>query len=348
MENEINKLSSELDELKKRRIQLEGELKSITISFQETSEELKRGSKFWMSVLNAMPIGFFISSFSDIVWSNFLMQKILITGPMYFSDQHKQYNADNERTGNSKQPESTSGISFTDIINTFTDIDDNVILSLQLSPLNTDKCFFSGLLIDYSVFTDLMYQVDNNINNILEIRNNLKVKYYEEMKRARKEVLNEIGTNTLEYTFHQDQVNSRRTELHIVADLLVERIQYLYFIREQLTLILKENCEVRKYKIYDIINNINQFIINNEIHNLIFDKFDSIFPNFYLKLSKINPNLSGIELKICQLIKLHLSNKEIANILFIKERTIEKHRQNIRKKLKLDRSVNFELFLKSM
>ena len=58
--------------------------------------------------------------------------------------------------------------------------------------------------------------------------------------------------------------------------------------------------------------------------------------------------LTKRELEICHLIKNGLSSKEIADMLYISERTAENHRTSIRKKLDLNnKKVNLHIFLQN-
>jgi DNA-binding NarL/FixJ family response regulator len=56
-------------------------------------------------------------------------------------------------------------------------------------------------------------------------------------------------------------------------------------------------------------------------------------------------NLTPSELKIIRYIPYGLTTKEMASVLFVAERTIDKHRSNIIKKLDLDKKHNSLLIL---
>ena len=59
--------------------------------------------------------------------------------------------------------------------------------------------------------------------------------------------------------------------------------------------------------------------------------------------------LSPRELEICNLIKNGLSNKEIAELLQISLLTVERHRHNVRKKMRIDnKKVNLATFLRDL
>ncbi len=65
-------------------------------------------------------------------------------------------------------------------------------------------------------------------------------------------------------------------------------------------------------------------------------------------LSARFPDLSAAELKVCSLLKLGLSTKDIASTLTLSSRTVERHRLNIRKKLRLAKAAKLTTFLASV
>lgn len=73
--------------------------------------------------------------------------------------------------------------------------------------------------------------------------------------------------------------------------------------------------------------------------------FDEAHPDFLKKLTKDYPGLTPMEMKICTLLKIGLSTKEIADILFTSTRTVDTHRFRIRKKLQLSEYDNLSSFL---
>lgn len=60
------------------------------------------------------------------------------------------------------------------------------------------------------------------------------------------------------------------------------------------------------------------------------------------------PSLTKMELKVCSLIVLGISSKNIASMLFVEKITIDKHRQNIRKKMKMEANDDIALFLEKL
>lgn len=75
------------------------------------------------------------------------------------------------------------------------------------------------------------------------------------------------------------------------------------------------------------------------------ENFDLIHKNFFRKLKKTYPSLTPSDLKLCTLLRLNYSTKEIAGLLNISVRGVESARYRLRRKLKLSESDNLVDFL---
>src|SRR5690606_11119797 len=64
-------------------------------------------------------------------------------------------------------------------------------------------------------------------------------------------------------------------------------------------------------------------------------RFSNVYESFFEKLNKLHPNLSPHDKRICALIKLNLSTKEIANLTKTSVKSVENTRTRLRKKLGL-------------
>ncbi|MGB5105218.1 MAG: PAS domain S-box protein [Candidatus Zixiibacteriota bacterium] len=74
-----------------------------------------------------------------------------------------------------------------------------------------------------------------------------------------------------------------------------------------------------------------------------------ISSSFARNLQKVSPNLTQREVEICNLIKNGLESKEIADLLSLSIRTVEKFRQRIRRKLGLiNKDINLATYLKTL
>jgi DNA-binding CsgD family transcriptional regulator len=77
-------------------------------------------------------------------------------------------------------------------------------------------------------------------------------------------------------------------------------------------------------------------------------QFNLLHPEFLGKLSDRFPDLTPGELKICLLLRINLSTKEIASLLSVSTRAVEGHRYNIRRKLSLSSKAALPTFLASI
>jgi len=79
------------------------------------------------------------------------------------------------------------------------------------------------------------------------------------------------------------------------------------------------------------------------------NNLDNILSAFGKKISENETRLSPREIEICNLIKNGLSSKEIADLLKISIRTVERYRYNIRVKLDIvNQKINLITYLKSI
>lgn len=71
-------------------------------------------------------------------------------------------------------------------------------------------------------------------------------------------------------------------------------------------------------------------------------------PGFSKLLLKKHPLLSKSELKVCLLLSMKISSKNIASVLFVEKITIDKHRQNIRKKMGIKSNEDIVMYLEKL
>ncbi|RLJ32965.1 regulatory LuxR family protein [Chryseobacterium sp. 7] len=77
------------------------------------------------------------------------------------------------------------------------------------------------------------------------------------------------------------------------------------------------------------LENLVKFAINDDI--AFIPKMKSSFPNLYDNLTEINPDMTGEEFKLCALIKLGFTTKDIAEYNHISVRTVQTRKSRLRK-----------------
>lgn len=112
-------------------------------------------------------------------------------------------------------------------------------------------------------------------------------------------------------------------------------------------LLLKLNVrdtETRK-ALRDVLYDISRMDNDSALKEFV-GSFENINSRFYDSLSVDYPNLTARELRMCALLRLGLSSKEIAGITFREVRSVEAVRNRLRKKFGLEQSENLVDFLK--
>ena len=73
--------------------------------------------------------------------------------------------------------------------------------------------------------------------------------------------------------------------------------------------------------------------------------FHHLHQGFIHNLAEQYPTLTPTELKVCSLLRMNCSTKDIAGILCISRHTVDGHRATIRRKLGLSSEENLTAFL---
>jgi DNA-binding CsgD family transcriptional regulator len=93
---------------------------------------------------------------------------------------------------------------------------------------------------------------------------------------------------------------------------------------------------------------VNKYTIQDNNWKDFDNYFESVNKNFYTRLKQKYPDISSNDLKICALIKLNLSIKEMASILNISPDSVKTARHRLRKKLQLNTEDNLTEFILSI
>jgi len=104
-----------------------------------------------------------------------------------------------------------------------------------------------------------------------------------------------------------------------------------------------QNMEKRKY-INERMQEIKQHAViqSNYLYNNFIEDSD-----FQINIKAKHPDLTGIELSICNLLRFSLTSAEIGEKLHKSTETIKWHRKRIRKKMKLTKKEKINTYLKS-
>lgn len=77
-------------------------------------------------------------------------------------------------------------------------------------------------------------------------------------------------------------------------------------------------------------------------------RFESLSKDYVRVLSGRYPGLSATDLRVCTLLRMQMSTKDIAQLLCVEPRSVEVYRSRIRRKLSLPRRTNLSVFLSAI
>ena len=136
-----------------------------------------------------------------------------------------------------------------------------------------------------------------------------------------------------------NEIEFRESQLSSMALQMLQKNELMQEIKEQLEVDKKSTQE----------NTLNKIINKGLNHDKEWSDFNSYFEsinkNFYSRIKQAYPDISPNDLKICSLIKLNLSIKEMAAILNISSDSVKTARYRLRKKLQLNTEDNLTDFI---
>ncbi|WP_309522620.1 tetratricopeptide repeat protein [Chryseobacterium metallicongregator] len=172
--------------------------------------------------------------------------------------------------------------------------------------------------------------------------------------------LNSVERNILDIPIRKiinENIESEKQEkyifYYIFAGVVLLSIILLAFLRKssesrekQKDILIKEKereTEILKKKLSSSIDELVQLAIHN--NPVFLGKFEEAYPQFYNSLLLQCPNITPKEIKLCALVRLNFSNKEIAQYNHISIRTVESQKYRLRKKLGVAGDIDFNQWI---
>ncbi len=163
-----------------------------------------------------------------------------------------------------------------------------------------------------------------------------KSKHKSEKKLLRKQ-------QELEIQKANEIVELKNRELATSALKLIEKDTFIDELKDRLS---NANGTIDSKEIRSIVRSMSSH--SEENWKEFEARFISVNKKFYKKLNKKFPNLTQGDQKLCALVKLNFSSKEMAKLLGISVESVHTTRYRLRKKLKLSRQDNLTEYIASI
>lgn len=177
-----------------------------------------------------------------------------------------------------------------------------------------------------------------NANKLLKQRNII-------LKKEQEVNTLKLKNKANEQRVMQVQLEYKNRELAGKAIHLISRDEAFNQLRKTLTDGIKESAADRLNRIKDALSIIKAGEnMEDEWHSFIVH-FETVHPDFFRKLKKVNHRLTSNDLRICAYLTMDFSAKEIARIYNITPESVRKRKQRLREKLGLSSEVDIEMWL---
>lgn len=142
------------------------------------------------------------------------------------------------------------------------------------------------------------------------------------------------------------ELQNKNNELSLQTSALVKRNQAIQKLLDELERQKETLAERYPNKLYMRMKTLMEESLNDQADWLLFEShFNSAHQNFIDRLRQQYSDITTGDLRICCLLRMNLSTKEIASLLNVSVRAIELRRYRLRKRLGLDGDTNLIDFL---
>lgn len=165
----------------------------------------------------------------------------------------------------------------------------------------------------------------------------------EQQRQAEQQQMQEIRNQMLEA-----ELQNKNNELTLQTTVLVKRNQAIQSLLEELERQKEIMAERYPTKLYIRMKSLMEQTLNDQADWLLFESyFNSTHQNFMDRLRQQYADITTGDLRICCLLRMNLSTKEIASLMNVSIRAIELRRYRLRKRLGLEGDMNLVDFLMS-
>ncbi len=126
---------------------------------------------------------------------------------------------------------------------------------------------------------------------------------------------------------------------------MMQKNQLLQEVYQEISETVQKASETNKKELFKIKKHLENTFKTEQDWELFKIYFEQINKSFFSKLKNINSKLTVNDYRLCALLKLNMSLKEMANVLGISPNSVKNARYRLKKKLKLSASQDLKEFI---
>ena len=175
----------------------------------------------------------------------------------------------------------------------------------------------------------------------------IRIQYRKEQARMEnKRLEEERRMQQLKSEMLEAELQNKNNELTLQTSALVKRNEAIQTLLEELDNQKRELGDRYPNKLYNRLRSLMESSLNNQADWVQFESyFNSAHRHFMDRLRQQYTDITSGDLRICCLLRMNLSTKEIASLMNVSLRAIELRRYRLRKRLGLDAETNLVDFL---
>lgn len=153
---------------------------------------------------------------------------------------------------------------------------------------------------------------------------------------------------TLQNSRLELEVEAKKRDLADVAINLNQSLEWARNIYDRLQDIKEAKGRQRKNRMNDLETELKNKLTIDKQTEAFYARLDVLNEAFYNKLRKDYPGLTKYDIRLCSLIRLKIDNYDIAKLQNISQASLNTARYRIRKKLKLEKEEDLDLFIQTL
>jgi DNA-binding CsgD family transcriptional regulator len=184
--------------------------------------------------------------------------------------------------------------------------------------------------------------IQNHVQKIVQKKNKLFTE--QENRRLAQLEKQEKEITRLRNERLEADLTHKSKELASATMMIINHAEFLNNLRSHIQTLMLSG-KINRTEGNALLTMIGSNLSEEDAWTVFQENFDLIHENFFRKLKERYPSLTPTDLKLCTLLRLNYSSKEIAGMMNISIRGVEAARYRLRKKLNLSETENLVDFM---